>query len=166
LSTDSIRRCAQKGQGSQLIVFINPYSDKKFYDKFRVLTDRELGIPSLCFKASKINTNSTGNRFIGFVANNAVKINLRLGNTTDIQPFLNGPLISHKLAETIITGPDVSHPGTDSTLGTGSIASLVGTVDDACSIYQGSARPNTPRREVSSSFPWAFIAHILTFPDD
>jgi hypothetical protein len=136
-----------------LVVFINPYAEKGSYDTFRFIMDRELGMPSICIKSSKL---KNGRMSAPFFANNAMKMNIRAGTNGVNQKVNVGDFLPDRtrLADTIIIGADVTHPGSGSSLGTGSMAALVGTVDEHCAIYRGFARPNEPRTEVSilSSF--------------
>lgn len=141
----------------QMVVWIHPDGSKAHYITFRTLLDRELGYPSLCITHAKLNANHAN--LATLAANNAMKINVRVSGSginhlIDFQPFLptiqrpGRPPYPVQLQHTMIIGADVTHPGGGATLGTGSIASLVATVDLRCLVYRGAARPNPPRIEV------------------
>ncbi|RDI83459.1 hypothetical protein Vi05172_g6615 [Venturia inaequalis] len=132
--------------GSHFVVWINSLEKEKgLYYKFRIATDRTVGVPSICITRSKLANAS----FPGFIANNAMKINSRLGtgvnHATTLQGFMPGKA---KTFNTIILGADVTHPSSNATPGTGSIAALVGTKDRLARLYGGSARPNPPKQEM------------------
>lgn len=140
------------------VIWVTEDGNKSQYDGFRAATDRRIGAPSLCVTMGKIQYNmdnpkdTPGKHFPGFVANNAMKVNTRLqGGVNQIvalQPFLPGV----NLKDTMILGADVTHPGPRSTKGMRSIAALVATMDSACCIYRGEARPIRGRTEVRHVF--------------
>lgn len=134
------------GKADYLIVFINDYPEKEPYTRFRQFTDKELGVPSLCLKLKKLKNGIMAQQYFG---NNAMKMNLRLGGGVNHQIDLR-QFLPHGVAldQTIIIGADVTHPGGKCSPGTGSLTALVGTVDPACNIYRGVARPNPEREEV------------------
>lgn len=129
------------------VILINPWEEKDAYDEFRKRTDRVWGIPSICITWNKLWSNRDGNRLLGFVANNAMKVNSRMNGINHISDFEKNLPADVKMAETIIIGADVSHPGFGASPGTGSIAAMVGTMDPRGQLYAGSARPNEPRTE-------------------
>lgn len=135
------------------VIFINPWPDRDAYDRFRQAMDINCGVPSICIKQQKLNANFNKKRdnpasrhFSGFVSNNALKINSRFSNGINQAVAFILPL-GKLMRNTIILGADVTHPGSSS-VGAGSIAALVGTVDRIGLSYGGSARPNFPRQEV------------------
>jgi eukaryotic translation initiation factor 2C len=138
-----------KANGVDFVIFINPWTQKSPYDEFRKTTDLNWGIPLICITKSKLWSNQEPHRLPGFVANNAMKINSRMNGIYHIADFAKNLPASVKMIETIIIGADVSHPGVGATPGTGSIAAMVGTVDQQGQLYAGSARPNEPRIEAS-----------------
>lgn len=136
-----------------LIVFVNNYPGKEPYSRFREYADRELGVPSLCLKFGKLQSNredrNTRTMAAQYFGNNAMKMNLRLGGGINHQIILKNYLpLGVSLDQTIIIGADVTHPGGKCSPGTGSLTALVGTVDLQCAIYRGVARPNPGREEV------------------
>lgn len=134
---------------TQVLVWINPdKANRAHYNEFRKATDRDFGIPSLCITEEKLSQNSGQGQVHGFAANNAMKINLRVGGT-GINHMTTLPMPGKAtMANTMIIGADVTHPN-GALPGTGSIATLVGTIDGQCAVYRGVARPNPARVEVS-----------------
>jgi eukaryotic translation initiation factor 2C len=136
-------------KGAEFVILINPWEQKGAYDEFRRMTDRVWGIPSICITWIKLWSNREGHRLPGFVANNAMKVNSRMNGINHISDFEKNLPMDVKMAETIIIGADVSHPGFGASPGTGSIAAMVGTMDPRGQLYAGSARPNEPKIEAS-----------------
>ncbi|TID18427.1 Piwi-domain-containing protein [Venturia nashicola] len=104
----------------QMVVWIHPNGDKAQYVNFRTLLDRELGYSSFCITHAKLlkNWGDLG----GFAANNAMKINVRVGSMgvnhhVDLAPSLptQSAPSNYKLLlqHTMIIGADVTHPGGD-----------------------------------------------------
>ncbi|QDS76208.1 hypothetical protein FKW77_008392 [Venturia effusa] len=141
----------------QVIVWIKPSVSKDEYINFRSLLDRILGWPSLCITASKLLSNLDQPTF---AANNAMKINVRVGGT-GINHRIDLPPDCTPLAWTMIIGADVTHPGGGAALGTGSIAALVGTIDHNCQVYRGVARPNPAKEEIIYDFA-TMIAYLVS----
>lgn len=121
------------------------------YAYFKRMADVEVGIKSTCITQQA----SDNKGRVDYMANVAMKINLKFPN--DLKPSINhtvGRLSAH-LEGTLVLGADVTHPGSNCVKGTPSIAALIGSTDkDGCH-YTGSMRlqePETDResKEVSS----------------
>ncbi|KAF2851686.1 Piwi-domain-containing protein [Plenodomus tracheiphilus IPT5] len=64
-----------------------------------------------------------------------MKVNLKAGGTNHVNPD-----VSKLMADTLVLGADVTHPGTVALLGTPSIAAIVGSVDQHGGKFLGSMR--------------------------
>lgn len=151
-------RTGCKAGPPDFVVFVNPWAnDKRPYDTFRCVTDIDMGIPSICITQRKLDS-ASGARFIGVVSGNALKVNSRFRNGINqrVTFTLPGPA---NMNNTIILGADVTHPGSSS-LGAGSIAAMVGTLDHTGLSYGGSARPNFPRQEVRITIALPFTMKL------
>ncbi|KAE9973273.1 hypothetical protein BLS_003657 [Venturia inaequalis] len=142
------------GKKPDFVIFINPWhNEKPPYDAFRISTDINLGVPSICITENKLingDRNQNPNVFRGIVSGNALKVNSRFRNGINQSVNLTLPGAAN-MSNTIILGADVAHPGQGSK-GAGSIAALVGTRDNTGLTYGGSARPNYPRQEWIDDF--------------
>lgn len=109
------------------------------YAAFRSDLDQIYGKPSLVLNAERMD--GQGDNLVPYVANNAMKVNIRLGNEN--HSVRGGfTLLSKKngKCDTLVLGADLIHPKQSSAECTPSIAALVGSVDGTYATFLGSAR--------------------------
>lgn len=129
---------------------------KDLYDRFRKVTDRDLGIPSIYITCAKLeDAVPASNVFKQLIANNAMKINSRIkGGINHVTDFARPLPNNAQLSDTIIIGTDASHPASTATVSAGSSDAIVGTLDAQGLLYGGSERPDWSRHEVSLRWYW------------
>ncbi|KAK4546750.1 hypothetical protein LTR36_001482 [Oleoguttula mirabilis] len=136
-----------------LFVLVLPTQDAKNRQRhaaFRQVVDQMLGKPSLVFcearmlgsmKTSEQRQRPSNKSLIPYMANNAMKLNVRLGN-------INHSVAKHHLSflsrngvcDTLVLGADLIHPKSNSADYCPSIAAVVGSVDDDYGKFLGSVR--------------------------
>lgn len=149
----SVDAVVEKIRGAGLAVLMLPNDNaenRMLYAAFRAATDQVKGTPSLVFRekvmqdmVTKANNKKTpAMALLPYIANNAMKLNTRLGNENHI---VEGPFGFLK-QNTLILGADLVHPKPSNPTDVPSIASLVGSVDSRYATFFGSSR-RTPHRE-------------------
>ena len=115
---------------------------------FRVVMDQLIGKPSMTIcESSMIGSVDAKKEFnvanlIPYFANNAMKMNLRLGNSNhSVEHCFDILCPKPKMpSNTLILGADIIHKKSCSAKGTPSIAAVVGNVDDSFTKFLGSVR--------------------------
>lgn len=152
-----LREVFEKMEIFSVVFILLPVSDSWLYTTIKRIADLEFGIGTVCAQIAKIQKitrfgeiSLENGELVGFLANLAMKVNLKLGGTNHILPpkrFGKKVLDKGKPCMMII-GADVTHPASQSTPGTPSIAAVVANVDAHFSKYPGSMRLQTPKQEV------------------
>lgn len=149
----------RKMRNSTVIFVLLPDSDSWLYTTIKHIADREFGIGTVCAQIPKIQqmtqsgeTSMTNGGLCAFLANLAMKVNLKLGGTNHILPTdrFDTWFTEKGKPHTMVVGADVTHPASHSTPGTPSIAAVVASVDLHFSRYPGSMRLQTSKQEVSN----------------
>jgi eukaryotic translation initiation factor 2C len=124
------------------------------FDHFKRVVEQRYGYHSLCLAQVAIRKSKQPEQYM---ANVAMKVNIRLGNInhtferpdgssdSSIRKLFN----SKKQLDTMILGADVTHTQKDSAAGSHSLAALVGSVDDTFGQFYGSMRYQKKDKEVS-----------------
>lgn len=137
--------CAKAG----LFVLIIPKQDKanrEHYANFRIVADQMIGKPSIVFCEQRLI--QQGKNLVPYMANNAMKINLRLGNANHTVENKFGFLSRKNVCDTLILGADLIHPKKSASAdGTPSIGAVVGSVDGDYNRFLGSARRQRAGKE-------------------
>jgi hypothetical protein len=105
-----------QNHGATLVILVLKVYDVAAYANFKNLTDRTLGMHSICMTLKRGRDDMT--------INVMMKVNL---NLTDISHGLGA--MRHHLTKTMVIGADLIHPGPGSYPGTPSIAAVVGSID-------------------------------------
>jgi eukaryotic translation initiation factor 2C len=135
-----------KALKAKLTVLILPDDNKdlrKLYANFRIVNDQYLGSASIVLKEKRmlnIGAQNGPEKLKGYMASNAMKLNVRFGNEN--HSVKNGfkELMKGPLCNTLVLGADLIHPSQSSAQGTPSIAALVGSVSATFGKLLGSAR--------------------------
>lgn len=130
------------------VLILIPERDEWLYALIKRLADCELGIPTICSISSKFTQPKYGKPDFQYMANVAMKFNLKLGGTNHVLKATQHE--NRDFQQTMIVGADVSHSGAGSAEGTPSIAAVVATVDGRIEHYPGSMRLQVARQEVRS----------------
>lgn len=142
---------------SNVVSILLPDSDSWLYTTIKRMADREFGMGTVCALIAKIQkftrfgeTSLENGGLCGYLANLAMKVNLKLGGTNHILPAecFGERMLENGEPLMMIVGADVTHPASHSTPGTPSIAAVVASVDPYFSRYPGSMRLQTSKQEV------------------
>jgi hypothetical protein len=140
-----------------LVVFLNfdkSMQNSGSFDHFKRVVEQRYGYHSLCLAQAAIRKSKQPEQYM---ANVAMKVNIRLGNInhTFERPYgssdssIRKLFNSKKQLDTMILGADVTHTQKDSAAGSHSLAALVGSVDDTFGQFYGSMRYQKKDKEVS-----------------
>jgi hypothetical protein len=162
-----------KANDYKLVVYFNEDSTSKHATAFSVLkriSEQRMGIHSLCLDKSKAHKMyKNGGGFLQYMANAAMKVNLKLGNTNHtvrmddnvtsryVNKFDSNTRTS-KL-DLLILGADVTHTQKESAVDMPSLAAVVGSVDGTFGKFLGSMRPQGRDTEVSQAFTTLQATH-------
>ncbi|KAI4940044.1 uncharacterized protein J4E92_001332 [Alternaria infectoria] len=105
-----------KKLGADLVVLVLQSYNVAAYRNFKSLTDRDLGMQSVCMTLKR-------GREDEITTNIMMKVNLKFGGIN------HGVTMGAQLSATMVIGADLIHPGPGSYPGTPSIAAVVGSVD-------------------------------------
>lgn len=118
-----------------------PNQDARRYASIKRVAELQLGFNTVLI-------HHTHNHFNAQKASNiAMKWNLKLGQVSHALPRSFQGLRSNGIADTIVIGADVTHPGKGSADACPSIAAVVGSVDDDFMHFPGSMRLQRHRKE-------------------
>lgn len=125
-------------QADLSVLVVQGTSTRKPYADFRSEMDQTFVKASLVLNADRMKP--MGN-LIPYMASNALKINVRLGNENHyVENGFNHMKASSGKCDTLVLGADLIHPKQSSVGHTPSIATLVGSVDGNFATFYGSAR--------------------------
>lgn len=122
------------------------------YANFRIAADQVLGKPSIVMCEERIlgSTKPDKMNFVPYMANNAMKISSRLGGQNHSTDGFSS-LSPGDVCNTLVLGADLIHPKATSAEVCPTIACLVGSVSGNFAKFLGSARRQSPRKEIISS---------------
>ncbi|KAH9866106.1 hypothetical protein J1614_008670 [Plenodomus biglobosus] len=123
-----------KSKGANFIFLVLGKKNVPVYSLLKDLVDRRYGMHSQCvvYKTEKNSGRPFGDQQWG---NLMMKVNLKAGGTNHVNPD-----VSKLMADTLVLGGDVTHPGAGALQGTPSIAAIVGSVDQHGGKFLGSMR--------------------------
>lgn len=160
---------AAKDNKASIVIFVKSNkTDTDSFDEFKRAADQRFGIQSLCMTdasafmsaknhlKAKAEGRGDGKPWLGHMANLAMKIDLKLGNTNhtildDSKTLRKRSYDERGHLDTIILGADATHVQKESAEGTPSLAAIVGSVDDKLGKFLGSVRAQDTNTEVSNS---------------
>ncbi|EGP91865.1 unnamed protein product [Zymoseptoria tritici ST99CH_1E4] len=141
-----------KRRKANLSVLILPDDNKLYrqqYASFRIVTDQLLGCTSIVLNEKTMcgGRPQPGN-LTAYMANNAMKINVRFGNENHTVRDGFKKLLKGNLSDTLVLGADLIHPGQRCAAGTPTIAAVVGSVNATFGKLLGSARRQQGGQEI------------------
>jgi len=125
-----------------LIFVIFNFRNSNGYQRVKKTTDCRYGILTQCLQANHVRKSSAQ-----YHSNVAMKVNAKMGGSTNRLPNKNADSNPFFTKPTMIIGADVSH-GTPGILGSPSVASLVASVDNNASRYAAAAETNGWNEEI------------------
>jgi eukaryotic translation initiation factor 2C len=130
------------GAGLQLLVLILPEVNTSLYKRIKTLADKECGIHTVCCVGQKLSKDRGRDQYI---ANVALKVNLKLGGVNQIVEPKNLSIIDQN--KTMVVGMDVTHPSPGSASNAPSVAAMVASVDKHLSQWPAVLRVQKGRQE-------------------
>ncbi|KAF7717627.1 RNA interference and gene silencing protein [Penicillium ucsense] len=130
----------ESSQTVELAVICIPSGVERLFDHIKWLSETQFGIPTHCCMITKFFKRGNDQYF----ANNAMKINLRLGGVNQVLDTPS-PLIAS--GKTMVVGLDVTHPSATDPENFPSIASIVASVDSTMGQWPGQVKIQDPRVE-------------------
>lgn len=130
------------GVGLQLLVLILPEVNIPLYKRIKTLADKDYGIHTVCCVGQKLAKDRGRDQYI---ANVALKINLKLGGVNQVVEPKNLSIIDQN--KTMVVGLDVTHPSPGSASEAPSVAAMVASVDKYLSQWPAVLRVQKGRKE-------------------
>ncbi|SMY20631.1 unnamed protein product [Zymoseptoria tritici ST99CH_1A5] len=149
-----------KSSQAGLFVLILPDTSKPSRGRhatFRIVADQMLGIPSIAMCEERIIGSASSDRpfnaqaLTPYMANNAMKLNARLGNENHTVRAGFSKLLTQAGCDTLVLGADLIHPKAGCAAVTPTIAAVVGSVSKTFGKFTGSVRRQTAGEEIISS---------------
>ena len=112
------------GAGIQLLVLILPDNGTALYKRIKTMADRNYGLHTICCVGQKLAKDRGRDQYI---ANVALKINLKLGGTNQVVEPRNLHVVDKDT--TMVLGIDVTHPSPGSASNAPSVAAMVASID-------------------------------------
>jgi hypothetical protein len=147
-----LQRAGAKSSATILVVL--PQKSYDTYAAVKRVADLQMGRHVVCAVSDRMDSKHKGNISPQYLANVAMKINLKGAGTnhaveaSHLTSILDSTTQSSKgRCETIVLGADVAHPTGSARPGCPSIAAVVGSTDDNYLHYPGSMRLQVSRQE-------------------
>ncbi|KAL1601574.1 hypothetical protein SLS60_006489 [Paraconiothyrium brasiliense] len=128
--------------GLQLLVIILPEASIPLYKRIKTLADKKHGLHTICCVGQKLAKDRGRDQYI---ANVALKINLKLGGINQVVEPKNLHVIDQN--RTMVVGLDVTHPQPGSTDNAPSVAAMVASTDKFLSQWPAVLRVQEGRQE-------------------
>ncbi|KAK4977421.1 hypothetical protein LTR28_006932 [Elasticomyces elasticus] len=136
--------------GARLVILFlkdNSGSNPSLYAAFKYAADLVVGIQSLCINETKYWKQN--NKGPGYLANVAMKVNLKFCNTNHSIKHHSPKLLNDNgKIDTLILGADATHPSPGSSGWYPSTTAVVGSVDDRFGRFPGSIHFQSPGQEI------------------
>ena len=122
-----------------IFVLLLSQKDQNLYSTFKYLADKVYVLQSICM----IEANTKGNGIAQYMANIAMKANLKMAGINHSTPGLD-----KDLSNTLILGADCTHPGSGALAGSPSVAAVVGSLEANGGRFRGKLKLQRPKEEV------------------
>lgn len=132
----------------KFLVVILPKDNTALYKRIKEITDKELGLATVCCIASKLSKDKGQAQYM---ANIALKVNLKLGGINHVVDGEGLELI--KKNKTMVVGIDVTHPTAGSASEAPSIAAMVASVDKNLAQWPVTMRIQKGKKEMVNDIP-------------
>ncbi|KAI4615118.1 hypothetical protein J4E83_006842 [Alternaria metachromatica] len=122
-----------------IFVLLLSQKDQNLYSNFKYLADKVYVLQSICM----IEANTKGNGIAQYMANIAMKANLKMAGINHSTPGLD-----KDLSNTLILGADCTHPGSGALAGSPSVAAVVGSLEANGGRFRGKLKLQRPKEEI------------------
>jgi eukaryotic translation initiation factor 2C len=126
----------------ELLVIVLPEANIPLYKRIKTICDKDLGLHSICSVGSKLAKDRGRDQYM---ANVALKINLKLGGTNQIIEPKNLSIIDQD--KTMVVGIDVTHPSPGSSHHAPSVSAMVASIDKRLGQWPATLRIQRARQE-------------------
>ncbi|RMZ71484.1 Stem cell self-renewal Piwi [Pyrenophora seminiperda CCB06] len=127
---------------NDLLFIVLPEASVPLYKRIKSLADKKYGLHTICSVASKLAKDRGRDQYI---ANVALKINLKLGGINQIVENKNLGIIDQ--GKTMVVGIDVTHPSPGSAQNAPSVSAMVASVDRFLGQWPATLRVQKGRQE-------------------
>ncbi|KAG9379766.1 Stem cell self-renewal protein Piwi [Pyrenophora tritici-repentis] len=128
--------------GLDLLFIVLPEANIPLYKRIKSIADKEYGLHTICSVGSKLAKDRGRDQYI---ANVALKINLKLGGINQIVENKNLGIIDQN--KTMVVGIDVTHPSPGSASNAPSVSAMVASVDRFLGQWPATLRIQRGRQE-------------------
>lgn len=133
----------QQAAGSlDLLFIVLPEANIPLYKRIKTLADKDYGLHTICSVGSKLAKDRGRDQYI---ANVALKFNLKLGGTNQVVENKNLGIIDQN--KTMVVGIDVTHPSPGSASNAPSVSAMVASVDKTLGQWPATLRIQRARQE-------------------
>ncbi|KNG46913.1 Stem cell self-renewal protein Piwi [Stemphylium lycopersici] len=126
----------------QLLFIILPEANIPLYKRIKTIADTEYGLHNVCCVGSKLAKERGRDQYI---ANVALKFNLKLGGVNQVVENKNLGIIEEK--KTMVVGIDVTHPSPGSASSAPSVSAMVASIDEKLGQWPATLRIQRARQE-------------------
>jgi eukaryotic translation initiation factor 2C len=139
----ALDKLLQRAAGAlDLLFIILPVASIPLYKRIKTLGDRDYGIHTICSVSSKL---AKVPRRDQYMANVALKFNLKLGGTNQVIDNKNLGIIDQN--KTMVVGLDVTHPSPGSSANAPSVSAMVASIDNRLGQWPATLRIQRGRQE-------------------
>jgi len=128
--------------GLDLLFIVLPEANIPLYKRIKTLADKDYGLHTICSVGSKLAKDRGRDQYI---ANVALKFNLKLGGTNQVVENKNLGIIDQN--KTMVVGIDVTHPSPGSASNAPSVSAMVASVDKTLGQWPATLRIQRARQE-------------------
>lgn len=129
------------GRRPQLVLVVLPTGQDRVFRQVKWVADCKLGLANHCVLVDKF---SKGNP--QYMANNALKINLKLGGVNHTLDSSSGGILSQ--GKTMVVGIDATHPSPTELENFPTVAAIVASTDGRLGQWPGDARIQKSKQEI------------------
>ncbi|KAI4711216.1 hypothetical protein J4E89_003781 [Alternaria sp. Ai002NY15] len=161
----------QKAASSlDLLFIVLPEANIPLYKRIKTLADKDYGLHTICSVGSKLAKERGRDQYI---ANVALKFNLKLGGTNQVVENKNLGIIDQN--KTMVVGIDVTHPSPGSASNAPSVSAMVASIDKTLGQWPATLRIQRGRQEnvddlaemlMSRLTLWKTKGKHTTFPEN
>jgi hypothetical protein len=126
----------------ELVLIILPEANIPLYKRIKSLADKNCGIHTICCVGPKLSKDRGRDQYM---ANVALKINLKLGGTNQVVESKNLSIIDQD--KTMVVGIDVTHPSPGSASNAPSVSAMVASIDKRLGQWPATLRVQKGRQE-------------------
>jgi len=133
---------ARASANLEMLVIVLPEANIPLYKRIKTMCDKDFGLHTICCVGSKLAKERGRDQYM---ANVALKINLKLGGTNQVVEPKNLSIIDQD--KTMVVGIDVTHPSPGSSSHAPSVSAMVASIDKRLGQWPATLRIQAARQE-------------------